>query len=819
MYPCHLDVATRPIFVTSQGFVFPSLSADFQATRGVVYSHTGSCFYSQSNAMPRISGSPAPHNSQTLSEAAAADATQVPPPNIRETPVNLPQLARRARRAVCLPHLCKQGLAQPRLALRQGANALMERDAVTPRHAYTDYGHAARAAMGVFASLAQGVTRKEFLHGELTQNDENKAPAEKLQDPAERLRRDQDPELLKDDPLRLMLLAGLRHMLVRGQQLGAEPAAPLIVSRDVKNGAKGGCVTPHLFGKNTVDHMAINTSNDRHTVLVIAHEVVHEKQFSHKSKRNLNTKNYSINSSVTQARKNFFAATRNSVNPLFFALFSSRNQYLTQPAEVVAYAEQAAFEQHHFKRNSPDAWWQEPPMEFGDDDDLKQLTCLLRYISIKIVDDVNPSAGDNVFGENDCMAYRSNFSEKHFAAFDQVIHILGCLSDIDIFQKSEVGELVARVVHDALKNLQAMSFEEAQPEKALECISTVLDRVIYNMKSEHGMRLHIPADASAEIADFEEAHQAPMGEAKLVANRGYIFDQTVRDNSDLELKHEHIEAALTNSGFSGVFSHLRQALIAGAKIKNIMLMAPVLQLANYLINDDHIKIVPIAVNVYEASSPYISAVEGLSTLGHHRKIWFDAASWQCHIPKYLLQDIDRLAGRLAKMAVDIAQATVNTRGHKCMNKTEADQDNNDFGFALESIQRQSVHKDHHHQARKATLLARVDNHTEDQAQALLNGLISKSGQAYQFKRSGTDSNEFKGPSKPSAENHWHNYGARAMLKRVKDDPTQTPETREQAATAYRAGVLARKRAEPLLAVRRAFALQANALCAQRVVEG
>jgi hypothetical protein len=51
-----------------------------------------------------------------------------------------------------------------------------------------------------------------------------------------------------------------------------------------------------------------------------------------------------------------------------------------------------------------------------------------------------------------------------------------------------------------------------------------------------------------------------------------------------------------------------------------------------------------------------------------------------------------------------------------------------------------------------------------------------------------------------------------MLKRVMNDRSQTQQARQQAAMAYRAGVLARKYAEPLLAVRRAFALQANAMC-------
>jgi hypothetical protein len=368
---------------------------------------------------------------------------------------------------------------------------------------------------------------------------------------------------------------------------------------------------------------------------------------------------------------------------------------------------------------------------------------------------------------------------------------------------------------------------ETDPTKALQLVLDELNGVVNNLRAEHGARLYVPANTTPMVEDkthFDDAHQNPLAHAGIKGSKdefGFSFDES-EEEKPVEVTTEHIDATLKDSGFSQACLALQKTIQAGEEVTHEALTGTMMALANYLLGDTGKEIPPVVLNVYNAVRADIPVVEGLTTHSQSRKIRFDIAAWQVHIPAHTLAETSKLAGRLAKMAVDIAQAA---RSMQQMNMFSgmADKggmiDPGSTSLAVVAELQPSAREQ-----RAAMTGSMFDAMRRDDAAKESSGNVSKDllsslvggSKTYTFRaRNHTlRSSSFNGPQKPTKENHWHNFGDRALLKEMKNDLSQSPPNREHADLAYRAGVIARKEAEPMLAVRRAFALQANALAAQ-----
>jgi hypothetical protein len=386
-------------------------------------------------------------------------------------------------------------------------------------------------------------------------------------------------------------------------------------------------------------------------------------------------------------------------------------------------------------------------------------------------------------------------------SFESSIATPCLVSKNDTTQSSDEGTPAS-----AHKTSSEKAAEKETPAQGLKSILDTLNQVISDLRAEHGARLLVPANTTAMVEDeihFDAAHQNPIGHAKI----------TPFGSPDIEVTSGYVDTALAESGFAEANSALQVMIKEGREIPHEAILEPIMKLANYLYSDVKKKIPPPALNVYEAPNREIPVVEGLTTVSQPRKLRFDIASWQVHIPKHILQEPQKLAGRLAKVAIDMAMAASAMRSmHPSWDSME-DQGMVDPGSTSQAIQTQlqpskREQKADDHLSIKNMARSEIEN--DNKTQLLLSSLIGTSN-TYSFSGKGLWSGRYNGAQKPTPENHWHHFGDRVMLKEMKDSPAQSPANREHAALAYRAGVMARKEAQPLLAVRRAFALQANAL--------
>jgi hypothetical protein len=827
---------------------------------------------------------------------ALKPATDTPPPNVRETPVELAKLARRARHSACGPTQPGNNHGKHRLALARGLTAKMETDVVPPGPANTEYGKAARAATGVFSALTQGLTREEVMLGTPSEKhkDENgqsqysRLPSEwqsaiaadnrkKLKQPAERLKRDQDYVLCEDDAVRLLLNSALRYMRLSGphSQLPAQAMAPMHMRREVTSGVAGYVAkNKNSNDPRVVKEMMVNSFFSPNSCS-IAHEAVHEKQHSYKKstpiEHSASGARETTENETVDARKNLHLAAKHTIPTTRYFRLQTNNRYLTQPWEVLAFSEEAAVQQH--------AWMgdieaiDKNPIQFGSQEKniilfggkyntLSALIRKMRRIAGDLFDKPTVYQQSRLFHsgkkDGDCMDYVSEFKKSQLEAFKITSQILLRMADIEKYQQSEMGEQVSAVVHAAVKKLVGIEedvaidkenatedsdsmpevkdyFESSTPssdedtpasahktssEKAaeketpaqgLQSILNTLNEVISDLRAEHGARLLVPANTTAMVEDeihFDAAHQNPLGHAKIIGQ-----EYTDGDDLAIEIIPEHVDTALAESGFAEANSALQVLIKEGREIPHEAILEPIMKLANYLYGDVKKKIPPPALNVYEAPNREIPVVEGLTTASQPRKLRFDIASWQVHIPKHILQEPQKLAGRLAKVAIDMAMAASAMRSmHPSWDSIE-NKGMVDPGSTSQAIQTQlqpskRERKADDHLSIKNMARSEIEN--DNKTQVLLSSLIGTS-KTYEFSGSGIWRGSFKGAQKPTPENHWHHFGDRVMLKEMKDSPAQSPANREHAALAYRAGVMARKEAQPLLAVRRAFALQANAI--------
>jgi hypothetical protein len=775
---------------------------------------------------------PPPKSSPTHTGASQSKTVTAASSRIQETEVNLPKLARSAKRATTglVPN---NDRINRRLELARGANALMERDVVPPLAANNQFVKASRAALSVRDTLLSGLTQREALTGRSEKDESDpesaynklpndtarqsysKAQKEKLRDPKERLKLDQAPDQIKDDKVRLLLNSALRHMRVSGPhgQLPAEAIAPMRMSRDVMSNI-GGQVQASSVRTNpsAVKHMYLNSAGGGPAL--IAHESVHEVQFANRS-GDLSKR------PIQPERKNFFSVAQHTV-PLRASIplpmtKHGEDRYHTAPWEVGAHLEESALELNaHRDRGTA--------VQFGTKGDLDTFSDMLRTIAGSLFDDPKVKADAKGSRDNGGMEYTANFDENQLPAFEATSNILLRLNDIQEMQRSKMMPQVAEAVHGAMENLKSEVANESDSTKALQLMLTKLDGLAKKLNAEYGAELHVPANAldiTGAVADFDEAHQKPLEQLKITGTRRGVA--APGSSLEAEVTPAHIDAALKDSGFSEAYSALQKAINSGTEIPHQELTEPVMKLANYLLCSSIKKVPDIALNVYEDLNPEIPVVKGLNTTSQERKIRFDVASWQMHVPMHVLDEPEKLAGRLAKVAVDIAQASrtmmqmeVSALQGAIVANTDGKPDYLfrkgivDKGSASKAVQSQlqpggsglSEKYDMDDDAKKVS---------GNVARDLLGSLIGSS-KAYQFKGQDTlDNTTFHGPQKPTKENVWHNSGERDLLKQIKADPDQTPENREHAELAYRAGVISRKEAEPMLAVRRAFALQADAM--------
>jgi hypothetical protein len=673
---------------------------------------------------------------------ALKPATDTPAPNVRETPVELAKLARRARHSACGPAQPGNNHGKHRLALARGLTAKMETDVVPPGPANTEYGKASRAAAGVFNALTQGLTREEVMLG--TPKDKNdqslyrQLPIEwqgaiardnrkKLKQPAERLKRDQNYMLRADDAVRLLLNSALRYMRSSGphSQLPAQAMAPMYMRREVTSGV-GGYVKPQSNSNDprVVKEMMVNSfySPDGGS---IAHEAVHEKQYSYKKIASVeHSESHAPKTTETESvepRKNLHLAAKHTIPTTRSFQFSTNNRYLTQPWEVLAFSEQAAVQHHAWTGDVTTA--DEKPIQFGSQEKtinlfggkyntLSALISKMRRIAGNLFDKPTVYQQSRLFHsgkkDGDCMDYVSEFKESQLEAFKITSQILLRMADIEKYQQSEMGEQVSAAVHAAVKKLVGIeedvaidkenatedsdstpevkdSFESSiatpclvskndttqssdegtpasahktssekaaekeTPAQGLKSILDTLNQVISDLRAEHGARLLVPANTTAMVEDeihFDAAHQNPLGHAKI----------TPFGSPDIEVTSGYVDTALAESGFAEANSALQVMIKEGREIPHEAILEPIMKLANYLYSDVKKKIPPPALNVYEAPNREIPVVEGLTTVSQPRKLRFDIASWQVHIPKHILQEPQKLAGRLAKVAIDMAMA-------------------------------------------------------------------------------------------------------------------------------------------------------------------
>jgi hypothetical protein len=817
---------------------------------------------------------------------ALKPATDTPPPNVRETPVELAKLARRARHSACGPAQPGNNHGKHRLALARGLTAKMETDVVPPGPANTEYGKAARAATGVFSALTQGLTREEVILGTPSEKhkDENgqsqysRLPSEwqsaiaidnrkKLKQPAERLKRDQDYVLCEDDAVRLLLNSALRYMRLGGphSQLPAQAMAPMHMRREVTSGV-GGYVAKNKNSNDprVVKEMMVNSffSPDGGS---IAHEAVHEKQHSYKKSTPIEHSESgareTTENETVDARKNLHLAAKHTIPTTRRFRLPTNNRYLTQPWEVLAFSEQAAVQQHAWTGGIEAT--DKNPIQFGSQEKniilfggkyntLSALIRKMRRIAGDLFDKPTVYQQSRLFHsgkkDGDCMDYVSEFKESQLEAFKITSKILLCMADIEKYQQSEMGEQVSAAVHTAVKKLVGIeedvaidkknttedsdsmpevkdSFESSTPssdedtpasahktssEKAaeketpaqgLKSILDTLNEVISDLRAEHGARLLVPADTNAMVEDeihFDAAHQNPLGHAKITANY-----------SGTEVTPERVDTALAESGFAEANSALQVLIKEGREIPHEAILEPIMKLANYLYSDVKKKIPPPALNVYEAPHREIPVVEGLTTASQPRKLRFDIASWQVHIPKHILQEPQKLAGRLAKVAIDLAMAARAMRSMHPSWDSMKDQGMVDPGSTSQAIQTQLQPSNREIKEYQLQLIDRIEREKHEMRAPQFS--VEDKNQTQDLFNDILNNDIFNGAQKPTPENHWHHFGDRVMLKEMKDSPAQSPANREHAALAYRAGVMARKEAQPLLAVRRAFALQANAI--------
>jgi hypothetical protein len=79
------------------------------------------------------------------------------------------------------------------------------------------------------------------------------------------------------------------------------------------------------------------------------------------------------------------------------------------------------------------------------------------------------------------------------------------------------------------------------------------------------------------------------------------------------------------------------------------------------------------------------------------------------------------------------------------------------------------------------VLSSFDDFSNDVSKDLLSSLIGNSRTRH-FQRHNHNlwEHSFHGAQKPTKENHWHQFGDRALLKEIKDDPNQSPANRQHA---------------------------------------
>jgi hypothetical protein len=749
-------------------------------------------------------------SSHTANEVPTA-ATAAPQPRIRETPVDLaPRLAR--AHAVAFRHAkhpikrhiadyAKQRLfgpdskvTTPRLEAGRGLAASMEGDTIPPTHAETEYGNVARAALGLLSVLPPGVTRT------CLETPEQLTALQQRANGAEEAPKD-------DEWVRLLVASTLRYMRSQSPhgQFNESVIAPMAMGRDFMDDTDA-AVVRDVSDPTTIRGMQINTAVPMARVgVLIAHETVHEEQlhskFDAQAKRQSarpNVENLSAQEpSARHPRQHFHAAAALTVSTK--PAPPSGNRYATDPVEVLAYLEQATAMQHaHGDSTALSATAAQHREVLVDL--LKNIaknifereyqTAIVKEIKGELVikNEVNYFSSE----QNNVDDSSESFLEKQYSAFKKLNGVLSQLSVIERMLESEVGDEICELVNESLAKIK--DAEQDDPLLVLDSISAEFAEHIQSMKAKHGARIYIPRGAEKPI--YEDAVEASQNSLNIICRTPGQTHQVI------PITPEHVQTSLVNSGFSQACSALQKTILSGEEIPHEMIIQPLMLLAGYLFNHPKSKIPPIALNVYSAPAE-IPAVAGLTVTPQQRKARLDTGTWQVHLPMHLLSDPEKIPGQLAKLAFDMAQAARSMVGIDAFILRFQEMEAKgipDPGSQSEAISIQL----------KAISPDKPQKPAADTAQGLLSSVIGASNE-YETDEVGVP-NSFHGRDKPSAENHWHNFGERTLLKRMKDDPNETPQNRAYAEQAYHAGAAKRKEAEPLLALRRELGLQANALC-------
>jgi hypothetical protein len=747
--------------------------------------------------MPSIKGTTPRLAKSDPGQASKLTGTSASPAaKIRETSVdNFPKLVRNANRSSSAFFRPQTHLLPDRLELHRAAAARTERDVVPPIYANTEHANAARAAAWLVAP--QQASHKLTL-------------------------------------VQLLTCSALRYSRLYGPhtQMRAQDMAPMKMYGEYSRMNGVGSVTPHTFksliNRKNIKLMVLKNRTkefgsrefsssirfrDQNGVIII-HEAVHERQFGFRpQKSNLNVRvdsNSKAAASIdVNPRKFFYVGNKNTkiyrVAMTYILPPYSDDHYKTRSSEVMAYSEQSAYEPHIFSETSFSHFDGQPSIESAKRN-ADVLCDILARVASRVFK-VKPKEGYR----SDKDAHIAKFSKHQWPVFDLTYKILLCLADIEKFQRSEVFEAVVDAVRCSLERLKTLEVNEAgvgtksknivasesDPVKAMQMVFDALNDLLGNLRVEYGVKLYVPAAGQGHANDadqFNAVRQHPFSGLNIVAK---YFDEEVK------IEPGNIHDALNGSGFVESYAALRKTIECGTEVCHAEVIKPVAKLAEYLYG----KPIPLVVlNVYQAPNTEIPVVAGLTTHSMPRKIRFDPSSWQVHIPIHLLRDTENLPSRFAKIAVDVAMAArqlaVRSRGGEHYGPVAGGMI--DPGEATKILHLQMVGElaDKNQVAQEPpTAVVEDASNPVVVSQRLFNSLVGT-----------LSGDKFRGAQKCTLENHWHDLGDREVLKRIKDDAHQSVEERAHAARAYRAGVIARKEAEPMLALRREFGLQAKAMC-------
>jgi hypothetical protein len=724
------------------------------------------------------------------------------------TSVNLSKLGGRAAMAADMPKLLQRHLLQKRLDYARGIAAVTERDPVPPASAEIRFGDAGRVAMKLIDGQAQDIASVLSLDCASPPGAEDT-----LQD------LEQNPLIKKKDKTHILLLCALRTLRLTGLHCDMKPEemAPLKVQRQMGT-SRGACVSGKYQEQNSTDravnHMFINLHQNEWSEkstfsAIIAHETTHEKQFSRpyvdvsaliqeiRDMRTTPVPDFNRPRGVFHQTTKLPGSSNKGSNTL------ESDSYHTNPIEIGAYGVQTAFMQHEWTNFSN----LEP---LGFEGDRSILLDMLSKIGCELICDAKAAEEKPSHLTDAGLVYTAEFTPDRIPAYKATGEILLHLSDLEKMQDSCRANQVAQRVHGVFQALQRQlqTDQVACPTQDLQTIAGALKILVKQLKQEHGTYLLVPAcipDEARDAERFKSLHNQPLALAKITA----IPYVNTASQEKIEIQSQHVDAVLENSGFNHAVDEFRLAMNSDQELTHDQLLKPITELAQYIFGA---KIPRPALNVYDAFQPTVAHVDGLNSHGEQEvKIRFDPAHFQIHIPRHSLDVLARSPGPLAKIGMQVASMLVSAK-----NNYPDDSGMPDPGLFLESIHHQMVSnklngvKNLIYKYRPAP---QVTSPSNDISRQVFAAMVGASTDQYRFEHHGNYLEVvgyYHGPQKPSAANHWHTYGDRAVAKSMMNDPKQSPPAREAAALAYRAGVLERKAQDPFLAVMREFALRANA---------